>query len=72
MTYQLTEEEKKRYVLAEERDLLILEQCNKLESLEISEHDREQVAFIKTQLEKDWRQPLLDELEKMLRKYNLP
>lgn len=60
----------KKYVLKTKRDITILNSCKKLEKLKLSKADRNLVALIKTQLERDWRKYLLNALEKLLRKYN--
>lgn len=60
----------KKYILKTKRDIDILNLCKKLEKLELSKKDKDLVALIKTQLEKDWRIYLLTELEKLLKKYN--
>jgi len=67
--YKPTNLEKKRYLLPEKRDLEILGKCRKLEKNKLSKQEKYFVKFIKTQLLKDWRKPLLKELNKLLRKY---
>lgn len=59
-----------KYVLDEKRDLDILYKCKKLEKLNISKSDRRFVKFLKTQLEEDWRKPLIKKLNALLRKYS--
>ncbi len=59
----------KTYKLPEKKDHEILAKCEKLESLNLKNEDKILVGFIKTQLEDDWRTPLLKRLDQMLRKY---
>lgn len=65
----LTPSEKKKYLLPIERDYEILSKIKKLEKLKLSKEDRFIVDFIKTQLERDWRTPLIKELDKIAKKY---
>ena len=67
---KVTAYDKRRYLLPEDRDYEILDKCKRLEKLQLSRKDRKLVEFIKTQLIKDWRKPLLDELNNLLKKYN--
>ena len=66
---QLTNEEKRKYLLPTETDAEILFLCKKLEKLDLSEEDKLLVELIKTQLEKDWRTPLLEKLREIEKKY---
>ena len=65
-----TAQEKKRYVLRTHADLEILASCKILEKLRLAKHDKELVKLIKTQLKKEWRKPLLQQLNKLLKKYS--
>lgn len=67
--YVPAQEEKKKYLLPEKRDLEILDKCKQLEKLELNKEDRFLVEFIKTQLELDWRAHLLEALNKLIKKY---
>jgi len=60
---------KPRYPLLTQQDKEILKKCETLETLPLSSFDREQVVFIKTQLEEDWRTPLEKRLNFFLQKY---
>jgi len=71
MLYTPTPTEKRKYLLPEKRDFEILSKCKELEKMKLSEGDKEQVEFIKTQLESDWRKYLLGELNKLLKKYEI-
>lgn len=66
---KLTNYEKRKYVLKEKKDFLILSKIKKLESKKLSRSDKEIVKLIKTQLEKGWRSPLINYLNKLLKKY---
>lgn len=66
---RITLTERKKYALPKIRDLEILAKCKYLEKLRLTKQDKESVAFIKTQLEYDWRKPLLKRLNRLLKKY---
>ncbi len=57
-----------KYVLKEKRDLEILALCDKMEGKRLSKPDRKLVKLIKTQLEEDWRTPLLQALKNVARR----
>jgi len=59
----------KKYLLLEERDKKILEKCKHLEKSKLTKEDKHTIELIKTQLERDWRKPLLKALNKLERKY---
>ncbi|MDD5626495.1 MAG: hypothetical protein PHW01_00555 [Patescibacteria group bacterium] len=67
--FQLTPLEKSKYVLATDIDFEILAQCKKLEKLHLTSGDKILVQLIKSQLEDDWRKPLLKILNQLLKKY---
>jgi hypothetical protein len=62
-------EDKKRYVLKEKRDYEILEKIYVLEEQPLSPQDREVVQLIRTQLEDEWREPLIKYLNELAEKY---
>jgi len=62
--------DKKRYLLNDKRDYIILSKIYKLEKLELAQEDKRLVIFIKTQLKNDWRKPIIKILDKLLKKYN--
>jgi hypothetical protein len=64
-------EEEKRYPLDTKLDLNILSKIHEAESLELSENERFLISFIRTQLEEDWRGPLLAVLDTILKNKNL-
>ncbi|MBI5390532.1 hypothetical protein HZB02_03520 [Candidatus Woesearchaeota archaeon] len=55
--------------MADSRDYQILASIKQLEQKPLSKEDQILVALIRTQLEKDWRKPLMKMLEKMKQKY---
>ncbi|OGE44517.1 hypothetical protein A3B45_05200 [Candidatus Daviesbacteria bacterium RIFCSPLOWO2_01_FULL_39_12] len=68
--YGITEEEEKEYLLPNEEDYEILSIVKTLKNENLSETDIEIVELIKTQLQDDWRGPLLEKLKKLLQKYS--
>ena len=66
---KVTPSEKKKYVLSKEADFKILVKCKQLEKLKLNKYDIFLVKLIKTQLEQDWRKPLLKTLNQILKKY---
>lgn len=66
---KLTAKDKKRYVLKEDRDYQILGEIYKLEKCKLSAEDKRMVELIRTQLEYDWRKPLLKTLDQLVKKY---
>ncbi len=61
--------DKKKYVLATDADFEILNKCRRLEVLKLSDNDKLLTELIKTQLETEWRPPLIEALNKLLKKY---
>lgn len=64
-------EDAARYLLKEERDYDILERIYALETQSLSATDAHLVQLIRTQLETDWRTPLLAELNRLLTSYGV-
>jgi len=58
-----------KYVLSTEKDYEILTKIRQLENKNLSSSDRELIELIKTQLELDWRSPILGKLDELLGKY---
>ena len=67
---QATKAEYNTYVLKEERDFEILQKCKALQEKNLDTCDARVICLIKTQLEDDWRTPLLKELKKTEKKYS--
>ena len=61
--------DKKRYILSTDQDYEILAKLYHLESKKLSIHDKEFVHLIRTQLEHDWRTPILKLLNRLTKKY---
>ncbi len=66
---KLTKYEKDNYPLPNEESLIILSKIKELEKNNLSKHDGEVVKLIRTQLLDDWETPLIDYLNKLLKKY---
>lgn len=71
MINAITSSEKKKYVLSKDADFEILAKCKRLEKLNLKFEDEFLVKLIKTQLEHDWRKPLLEVLNQLNKKYNI-
>ncbi|NTV24520.1 MAG: hypothetical protein HGA85_09250 [Nanoarchaeota archaeon] len=65
----ISEADKKKYLLPKQADYEILTLCKELEKKDLTKDERLLVKLIKTQLEKDWRRPLLKKLEQLKKKY---
>lgn len=68
---RVTPDELKKYVLSTDKDIEILNKCKQLEKLNLSEEERISIKMIKSQLEYDWRKPLIEELNRLLNKYKV-
>ena len=62
-------QDRKKYLLKEDRDFQILEKIYQLEKYKLSSEDVRVVKLIRTQLEDDWRKPLIQFLDKLAKKY---
>ena len=67
--FRITDKERKEYVLSTDSDFDILAKCKELEKKNLSTEHREIIKLIKTQLEDDWRKPLTDYLNKLMKIY---
>jgi len=65
----ISDDEARKYVLSTDADYEILAKIHKLEMENLSAADKEILEFIRTQLELDWRSPILTKLDKLLKKY---
>ena len=65
----ISDDEFKKYVLSTDADYEILARIKKLEKQNLSTSDRKIVELIRTQLELDWRSPILIKLDKLIKKY---
>ena len=61
----ITTKEKKKYLLPEKEDIQILNLVHELEKLRLSRIEEFLLLWTRTQLEKDWRKPLLQILKVM-------
>ncbi|MBU2458805.1 MAG: hypothetical protein KKB29_00360 [Nanoarchaeota archaeon] len=55
--------------MPKKEDFIILNKIRELEKMKLSLNAKEEVKLIRTQLEKDWRAPLIKSLNKLLKKY---
>ena len=62
--------EKRKYVMSTDVDYEILEKIKFLERRNLKKEDAVFVKFMRSQLERDWRKPLLKMLDKLLKKYS--
>ena len=69
--FSITPSERKRYVLSTEQDFAILALCKRLARQKLTAQERTLVRLIRTQLEHDWRAPLLKALRNVARKYHM-
>lgn len=67
--FAVTAKDQKKYVLATDDDYVILGKCKELEKLKLSKKDKELVKLIKSQLEDEWRKPLIIKLDEILKRY---
>ncbi len=68
---KLTEYEKRNYILNDKNNLKILSIIKELEKNNLNKKDKEILKLSRTQLKKDWQTPLLNYLNKLLRKYKI-
>lgn len=67
--FNVSEEEIKNYVLSTDEDYKILSLCKKLETQALTQEDKDLVALIKSQLEHEWRRPLMKKLKELPKRY---
>lgn len=60
---KITKADKKKYALSTKLDIKILIKIKELEKKKLNKENKRLLRFIKTQLEYDWRKPLIKELE---------
>lgn len=66
----ISEKEKKKYWILEKRDIQILNLIHELEKIKLSSYEKFLILWTRTQLEKDWRKPLLQILRIMKKNSN--
>ena len=59
----ITKKEKQHYLMPEKRDFKILTLIHELEETDLSDQEEFLISWTRTQLEKDWRDPLLNILK---------
>ena len=67
--FEITKEEQKKYILSTDQDYEVLGKIHQLEKLPLSPGDKRLINFIRTQLEADWRGPIFEVLDRLLKKY---
>lgn len=67
--FGVTEEDAKKYVLSTDEDWEILGKIYQLEEKPLSAEDKKFVAFLRTQLEHEWRVPIVQALDNLLKRY---
>ena len=66
---QIPEEDAKKYLFVTDKDYKTIGKIYELEKRSLSTADKGLVEFKRTQLELDWRSPILDKLDVLLGKY---
>ncbi len=61
--------DERQYVLSTDVDYQILEKIYQLEKKKLARDEKSLVKLIRTQLCQDWRTPLIQELNRLIRKY---
>lgn len=67
--FKVIAKEEKDYVLSTNQDYEILGKVKQLEKQKLSVGDRKLIKFIKTQLKQDWRTPIIELLNDLLKRY---
>lgn len=68
--FKIKPADKNRLLLEEKRDYEILGMIYELENRKLKKEQKELVKFLKSQLEDDWRKPLLGFVRKLTKKLN--
>ena len=66
---KLSEYERKRYVLKDKEDFIILDKIKEIEKFKLNNNDKGIVKLIRTQLERNWRKSLINYLNKIKKRY---
>lgn len=67
--YSISSSDEQKYTLPTQSDYEILSKVEQLENKNLDDEDKETLELIKAQLEAEWRKPLLNKLNKLLKKY---
>jgi hypothetical protein len=70
--FKIRRADSRKYVLSDQKNLLILQKVYQLEEPKLSKEDKNLIFFIRTQLKRDWQTPVIAFLNKMLKKYKNP
>lgn len=62
---KITKAEKRKYALPTKLDIKILIKIKELEKKKLNKENKRMLRLIKTQLEYDWRKPLIKELKRI-------
>ena len=69
MTIKISKYEKRKYVLSTKKDLKILNKIHEVEKIRnLNKDEKFLLKLIRTQLEHDWRTPLMKTLDKILKR----
>lgn len=68
--HNITSEEEQKYLLPTENDYEILAKIKALETYPLTKEDKTIVGLIKSQLQEEWRKPLLSELNNLIKTYS--
>tara|TARA_Y100000310_G_C20666695_1_gene807923 strand:+ start:1302 stop:2042 length:741 start_codon:yes stop_codon:yes gene_type:complete len=61
--FKISELERRKYVLSTDTDYEILDKCKKLEKKSLTKDEKAMIKLVKSQLEADWRKPLIKKLD---------
>lgn len=67
--FGVTEEDARKYVLSTDEDWEILGKIYQLEKKKLTAEDEKFITFLRTQLEHDWRAPIVQVLDGLIKKY---
>ncbi|MBI2133797.1 hypothetical protein HYU11_03900 [Candidatus Woesearchaeota archaeon] len=67
--FAITKTEEKKYAMSTDEDYEILYKIKQLGKLKLNAADSHLVKLIRSQLEHDWRRPLIKEIERIMRRY---
>lgn len=68
----ISEQEKKKYPLPEKDDIVLLNLIHDLEKCKLTSVEKFLVLWTRTQLEDDWRKPLIQIMQVMKKNINKP
>lgn len=68
--FSIKSQDRRKYILSTDQDYEILDKIYKLERRKLSDKDKALVRLVRTQLEHHWRTPILEFLNRLLKKYS--